>query len=286
MRKLRAILAGASVAAFTCGVSAPVSVALDGHPWQISESGIKLTRVYSDWRSDYDPVHHRMGPIYFIDCAEFTNQGTKNVSNVQVMFALASVGEAQETPALPYDTHAPTATGKSATACRAHAYENGYKSQHLVGWVNAVTYADGSRWHAAPPVTGSLHNLASMPVTLKKPVIYLPLEECDDLTNTSNKTISHVQIVFHHSGIDGTDLGDDALDVKAKIAPGETLKNSCRNFNGYGEPDLFYYARALSHGESNRQLPRIFVRGKESVLSATVTVVHFADGTSWDNEIP
>jgi hypothetical protein len=276
---MRAFHAAAWTLAFVCTSTVASSAALDGYPWKIRQSGVELTRVYSDWRSNYDTVHHRMGPLYFIDCAEFKNEGSRDATDVQLMFALASPGDEQKAPALAYDTDATLAAGSSSRACRAHTYENGYKGQLLIGWVNAVTYADGSRWHAAPVVKGSARNAPSAAVVLDDPVTYLPLEECDNLTNASDKTISHVQIVFHHVGMDGADLGDDALDIRATITPGNVLKNSCRGFNGYSDPDVFYYARALSHGEAT-VLPRIFFDGKESKLSATVAVVDFADGTS------
>lgn len=280
MRRTRVLLAAAWMTALACGSTVAASAASDGVPWQIRQSGIELTRVYSDWRSNYDTVHHRMGPIYFIDCVEFKNRATKDATDVQLMFALVSAAAEQKSPALFYDTRAVTVAGGNARACLANAYENGYKGQQLIGWVNAVTYADGSRWHAAPPVKGSVYNGRWPAVVLDDPVTYLPLEECDSLTNTSHKTISHVQIVFHHVGIGGADLGDDALDIRAPIKPGVVFKNSCRGFNGSSDPGPFYYARALSRGEATAP-PHIFINGKESKLSATVSTIEFADGTSW-----
>lgn len=255
----------------------------NGLVWSIPGSPVELTRVYSYWSSDYEVVTHSQGPIYFNDCVEFRNQSNKPIRAFQVVFAsVYPDGRAKGAPT-PLDIRTTVAPGQSVTSlnCRDHAYANGAGGRWLVGWVNSVTYVDGTVWHTAPAVEGSVDNGALPPAVLANPIIYLPLEECDSVTNSSDKTITHVQIVFQHVGNDGSRLGDDALDVRKNISPGETAYNSCRGFNGYSDPGLPYYAQALSHGESAVPTPRIFYNGLESKLSARVSIVDFADGTSW-----
>lgn len=255
----------------------------NGLIWSIPGSPIELTRVYSYWWSDYEVATHSQGPMYFNDCVEFRNQSNKPVRSFQVIFASIYPDGHSNGSAMPLDIHTTVAPGQKITGlnCRDHAYANGAGGRWLVGWVSSVRFIDGSSWHAAPSVEGSVDNGASAPATLGTPEAYLPLEECDGMTNTSEKTITHVQLVFHHIGIDGTDLGDDALDVRESIAPGETVKNSCRGFNGYSDPDVSYYAHALASGELTLPSVRIFYNGKEAKLLVTVNIVDFADGTSW-----
>lgn len=269
------------MAIFVIGFGEYASAGVNGKSWQFNQSGVELTRVYSDWRSDYEPAQRTMGPIYFIDCAKYENRGKRAISDIQVMFALASAGERRASQVLPYDTHAQVAVGNGGKACRPHAYENGYRGEMLVGWVNSVTYDDGSIWHAVPPVVGRARQKISSGVKLADPVTYLPLEECDDLTNISRKVITHIQIVFQHMGVDGSNLGNDALDIYSNILPGETVRNSCRGFKGRSIPGVFHYALALSHGNLNEAQPQVVFAGKTSHLLAAVSAVEFSDGSSW-----
>lgn len=273
--------------AITCIGASAVPTGSTGEAWQIPQSGIDLTRVYSELRIDYDVVNRRPGPLYFIDCADFVNRAHRTAINVQVMFSRTATNGTTEPPML-LDVRGVLGAGAKNRnfSCLDPAYKSRDHGYRLVGWVSAVSYQDGSMWHAAPAVQGTVDGGSASGVVLTDPVTYFPLEECDDITNASSKVVTHTQIMFEHRGIDGAELGDDALDVRRNIAPGETLKNACRGFNGYSVPDVFYYARALSHGESSVPQPRIFFDGKESRLLVMVSVVDFADGTSWHYEAP
>lgn len=253
-----------------------------GGAWQIPHSGIDLTRVYSELRIDYDVVNRHPGPLYAIDCADFVNRTNGTITNVQLMFSMVAPDGVKEPP-LTFNVAGLLAAGAESkhSSCLDHAYENGDHGYRMVGWVNAVSYQDGRVWHAAPAVQGTVGNASASGLQLANPFTYLPLEECDNVTNASSKVVTHVQIVFEHRGRDGAVLGSDALDVRRHIEPGTTMMNACRAFNGSSEPSVTYYGWALSRGETNVQPPRIYYAGKETVLSVRLTEVDFAGGSSW-----
>lgn len=270
---------------FLCGsITFAGSFGSTGKVWQIPSSQIHVRRIYSYWMSDPDVINHTQGTIYFNDCVSFTKLARSTATDIQFMFASVYPDGRLVGPILPYDWRKSAKPGvaQDGMNCRDHAYENGIGGRWLVGWVNSVFYSDGRMWHAAPPVVGTAIDASSSSgVVLSNPVTYLPLEECVDVSNTSLKIVTHVQIVFRHWGLDHTRLGDDALDIRKRIVPGVILKNNCRRFNGSSDPDVFYYGRELSHGAADVQEPRIFYGGSESTLSARVSDVNFGDGTSW-----
>lgn len=254
-----------------------------GLSWQAESSPVLLTRVYSYWSSDYDVTTHGPGPIYFNDCAEFTNQSQKPISELQVVFALADSQRQSLGDAKPLNIRENVAPGQSLTGlhCRTHAYANGSGGRWLVGWTNAVTFADGTTWHAVPPVAGTAIESRTSGIGLASVTTILPLQECVAFTNESARTATHAQFIFRHLGLDGSVLGDDALDVRANVARAAALQDNCRGFDGTSDPGLLYYGYALSHGATNVKPPVIFYRGRPSRLSPYVNEVDFADGMSW-----
>ena len=117
---------------------------------QLPDSRFRVSDVTSPWASDPTFFNGRtqQGPIYFNDCLTLRNEGSNDVTHVQVMFAPVDLaGNIKRTP-MPFDTSRRILPGATITICRDHAYANGARGWWLVGWVNVVDYADGTTWHA------------------------------------------------------------------------------------------------------------------------------------------
>ncbi len=156
-----------------------------------------------------------------------------------------------------------------------------------------VRYQNGDSWQLIPSVTGKANVPADAPVKLSNvetlvyswPRVgpigqYAPFQICSDLQNLSSKTVTHVQIVFQHLLEEGSDLGDDDLDVHAQIPAGATVSSSCRASHEDMDPSVRTYAQMASNGVSLPPLT-ILYKSHASDLSARISRVDFADGTSW-----
>ena len=86
--------------------------------------------------------------MYFNDCLTLRNEGSIDVTHVQVMFAPVDLsGNIKRSP-MPFDSSRRIRPGATVTVCRDHAYANGVRGWWLVGWVNVVDFADATTWHA------------------------------------------------------------------------------------------------------------------------------------------
>ena len=117
-------------------------------PVNFDDSHIEIVSVISNWASDPDYVNNRQGPIYFHDCLTLTNEGSIDVTHVQVMFAPVDLSGNIKRPPMPHDSSSRIRPGAKLDVCRDHAYANGVRGWWLVGWVNVVTFADSTVWHA------------------------------------------------------------------------------------------------------------------------------------------
>ncbi len=165
-------------------------------------------------------------------------------------------------------------------------------SRFLVFVLN-VRYQSGDYWQLVPNVVGKANGPVDAPMKLanvetyiyswSRPPLtgeYAPFQLCSDLQNLSSKTITHVQIVFQHLAGDGSDLGDDDLDVRTKIPAGAVVSDSCRASHEDMDPSVRTYAQMASNGNSLPP-PTILYKSQASDLSAQISRVDFADGTSW-----
>lgn len=251
-----------------------------GVAWQLPASRIELTDVYSFWTTDSGFGAAQTG-IYYDDCVAFTNTADIPATHVQVMFASVDARGDTSDAALPLDIGvlAKPNVLQNSNVCRDHAYAQGAKGRWLVGWVNEVTYQDGTTWHAQPVVAGKAVPTTSA-VLLSNVVTRLPVEECASISNGAKKTIVRVRVQFSHLDADGTSIGSDPFDIRAKLKPGEMLSTACRPFPGTAIPDIVAYARASYAGQTLGQ-PIIDYLGRRSSLVAAVVEVEFDDGSFW-----
>lgn len=273
---------------------------------QIPSSGIRISRVdfYKGGRAQ---------PWWGSACVAVTNEGALAVSRITLDVAWTQANGLNE-----FDEFlvlngplAPGATlgavnGRAANSpvtCRptSHGSETGSANGRAHAFVTAVTYQNGTTWRLVPPVAGSVVNGRGSPATLsdintydyapptalaawRAPAGFLP-QACSTIANQSAKAISGVRIAYQHLTTSGADLGDDELDVRVTIPAHGTNINNCRSFVAAMQPALLAYAeRAAATG--NSQPPVYVYNGVPSVLSARITGVTFADGTSWQSAVP
>lgn len=74
--------------------------------------------------------------------------------------------------------------------------------------------------------------------------------------------------------------GKTVTDVRATIPPHITRTSNCLGFYATMEPDLLTYAEMSQQG-AGLEAPLYLYKGIPSVLSAKISSVAFADGTSW-----
>ncbi len=279
--RTRLVLAGAVLAVFSAvGISVCArDLGATGIAWQIPGSGIDVERVYSFQASNGGPY----GGYWTNDCVTFVNTGPDAVAGVEFLFTLADAQGNHISP-LVFDLRQtiPKDVVMSDTyaTCRTYGYAE-ERGKQLVGWVNAVFFANQKQWRLVPPVQGSVESSIDSGVTLSNAVTYLPPEECVDFTNTSERNITSLRIVFEHVDTSGAELSEDALDVKRPIASGQRMSGNCRTFQATSQPDIFAYGAASARGETQPGTPTILVHDRASQLVTRVDQVTFADGTSW-----
>lgn len=251
--------------------------------WRFPVAGVVLNDVHSEPRSDYDPVNHQNGPVYFIDCANVKNTSGKPLLGVELAFVLVDLGGTRIGPVLTFHavpSENPRA-GSTRSMCFDHGYAGGVSGQTLVGWVNTAVYGDGTHWSVAPAVAAIPSSPKSSGVRLSRVATYLPDESCTDVENISGKTITHVQLQFEYVNDRGSVLRKDALDVRQNLSDAQTWHHLCRRFEGSSDPDVFYYAEALSRGEIIAAVPKIFYGAQETRLVVGITTVNFSDGSEF-----
>ena len=250
-----------------------------GVAWQIPGSGIDVERVYSFQASNGGPY----GGYWTDDCVTFVNTSANDVVGVEFLFTLADAQGNHISPlvfdlrqTIPKDV----VISDTYATCRTYGYAE-ERGKQLVGWVNAVFFANEKQWRLVPPVQGSVESSIDSGVTLSNAVTYLPPEECVDITNTSERNITSLRIVFEHVDTSGAKLSEDALDVKRPIASGQRMSGNCRTFQATSQPDIFAYGAASARGETQPGTPTILVHDQASQLVTRVEQVTFADGNSW-----
>lgn len=254
-----------------------------GVAWRIPGAPIILTRVYS-YLTTFPSYLNQVTPLWTNDCVSFLNVSQKSVTAIQFAFApIDASGKALGSPLLfnVRETIAPGEVRNELDSyCKSYGYGAG-KNRYVVGWVNAVKTTDGTSWHAVPPVRGRATNASTSPVRLSSAFATLPLRECVSIRNRSKKTIDHVRLIFRHVAPDGTQLGEDVLDVHSRIPPGGAVPENCRAFAGKSVPGLFAAVSALERGQY--VAPQAIVYGGQpSTMSVSATQVDFTDGTSWN----
>ena len=273
---------------------------------QAPSSGVRIDRVdfYSSGRGS--------SPWWGSECVAITNVGSRRISQVTLDYAWTQASGSPE-----FDEFAvfngPLVPGavigmlngraaNSPSACRPtnHGTETGSSNGQVHAFVIDVVYQDGTTWSLVPAVTGSAVNVRGSPAMLSAVNTYddasptaltawrvsadlLPLA-CSTITNQSAKAITGVRIAYRHVAVNGTDLGDDALDVHATIPAHGTNTNNCRSFVASLQPELLTYAEQATRS-SNSQPPVYLYNGVPSDVSAQVAGVTFADGTSWQSAV-
>lgn len=296
---LRAIMIVAGALLFAAqstsrGLAAETSVP---YALQIPSSGIQIDKI--------DFTNDGTYPTIWYECISFTNLGPRPATWVLFDFSWVQPGDADENDEFDLaSATAPNAGGTGTFApgvqtglvrgraigfCRMVLREwNGAKpTASLVTFVAAVQYQDGTSWYLLPTIDGMALNPQGAPariVTVKSSGSSEP-RECATIENTANKPIQHVRITFRHSGLDGSVLSDDALDVRAAIPSGSVVKNNCRNYSGVLVPGLRAYADAQLQGTAP-PVPQIKYKNQISTLSAFVDEVDFADETKWQPSSP
>lgn len=250
-----------------------------GIAWQIPGSGVDVERVYSFQASNGSPY----GGYWTDDCVTFVNTRANDVVGVQFLFTLADRQGNHDIP-LAVDIRQTIPRNKVISdpyaTCRTYGYRE-ERGRSLVGWVNAVFFADGGQWRVVPPVRGNVESSNDSGIALSNAVTYLPPEECVDITNASRQAITSARIAFEHVDPAGARLSEDVLDVKREISSGQTVQGACRKFQATSQPDVFAYAAAYAKAETPPGTPTIVVREQPSQLVIRVQQVTFADGTLW-----
>ncbi|MGA7746535.1 MAG: hypothetical protein WCC70_01150 [Candidatus Aquilonibacter sp.] len=285
-------------------VNSPAPTPSDGPIFlPLPSSGIRINRVYfyAD-RGD--------NGIWGAECAAITNLGSSPMMQILLDFAwtrpygAAIVDETRlfDDPLTASSTlisaNQPLAPGGTLSVCGPtfHGILNYAPDAQVQAFVASVVYQNGASWSLVPPVAGSEANVPGSPVTLSSVNTYgysapmvidlraertypIPLA-CSTIENQTAKTVSDVRIVYRHLATDGTDIGDDQLDVHANIPPQATRKSNCLGFYATMEPMPLAYAQMSQEGPG-LEPPVYLYKGVASALSAQVTSVAFADGTSW-----
>jgi len=235
------------------------------------------------------------------ECVIFTNLDARTATNVQFVFSwYAASGKRLRDDLVDVQgafhqgirTAMPRRGQHGGESCFDNEFVSGAVGMSVL--VTGVRYYDGSVWQAVPPVTGTTANSASgvslasvrgyagvRVVVIKDLAGKVPYEECADLTNKSSRAVNRVQVIFKHVGADGLLLGEERLDIRATIPPGATIPGNCEIFRGTVKPSIGHYARALATGHPDPAQPIILIDGHASLLSASVSEVDYADGTSW-----
>ncbi len=270
----------------------------------LPSSGIRINSVA--FREDKDVETG----IWGAECAVITNVGDSPMLQLLLDFAWtrpyggAIVDETRlfDDPVVAASTlisgNEPLAPGGRLSVCGPtyHGGLNYASDAQAQVFVLSVIDQNGTSWSLVPPVAGAAVNIPGSPVTLSSVTTYgdsapmvidlraerqypIPLA-CATIENERSKTITDVRIAYRHLSTDGTDIGDDQLDVHANIPANATRKNDCVGFYATMLPSVLAYAQMSQEG-SGLEPPVYLYKGVPSVISAEVTSVAFADGTSW-----
>lgn len=262
----------------------------NGQPrvWQFASSGVALRNLRSEARSDYDPVNHQPGPVYFTDCAEALRTTEAPVRDIEVAFALVSANGSRIGEVRTRTVRVSRISSRSAplSICVEHGYAGGVAGQRLVAWVNGVVHVEANHWSAAPPLKAVTAVPQASGLDLNDAATYLPDESCTDVKNISAREITHVQLMFEYRDDAGAIVHTDALDVRKTLAAGRSLYHLCRGFSGSSDPDVFDYAQARAYGIKRWQPADITYNGRRVHMTVRVTSVGFADGSEIHEALP
>lgn len=268
---------------------------------QAPSSGIRIDRV------DFYDSGKEWPPWWGSECVALTNTGTLAVKQVVIDFAWTRPSgeyEFDELKVLNRTVASSSAIGllkghaQPGVVCRPthHGAETGSASAIPHAFITDVVYQDGSTWSLVPPALGSAASMRGAPLTLSAISTYdysspsmltawhvsaalLP-SACSTIRSDSAKVITAASIVYRHLDSTGADVGDDTLDLRSPIAAYGIKQNNCRGFVATMEPGLLTYAESAARGKK-RQPPAYLYKGVPTVVSADVSSVTFADGTSW-----
>lgn len=245
-----------------------------GRAWNAPSAPVTLRSVFSYWMSDPDLTNNMQGPIYYNDCAVFSNNSTHSVQSVELVFASASAnGDSYADhagPPLPLDITTPLKPGGifDKLSCRVHGFANGAGGRWLIGWIRWVAFDDGSLWYAIPPIPGSVAVSNGSLQILSTYMTAVP-SECVNIRNAGTSAIRNPQISFAHLGSNGDVLGTDILTVKRTLGTGESATGICRGFSGEVKPDEYTYMLEEQSG-LNPAAPAVFYNGQPSRIRASV----------------
>lgn len=281
-----------------------------GAPAQTQNDGTLLLQAPSSKiRIDRFDLHQsgRGSPVWGSACVAITNTGELPVSQVTVDFAWTEPNGSNEYdenevlngPLAPGATMGSlTGTAQSVNVCRPTSHGNATGSLNALAhvFVTNVVYENGATWSLLPPAAGSAVNQRGSPATLSTVETYVdaspaalsewhvPAEllslACSTITSQSAKAITDVRITYRHVALSGADIGDDVLDVPSTIPARARSVDNCRGFAATALPGLLAYAEHAASGAS-LEPPELLYKGVPSVVSAQITGVTFADGTSW-----
>jgi hypothetical protein len=276
-----------------------------------NDGSLLLQAPSSKIRIDRFDLHQsgRGSPVWGSACVAITNVGDLPVSQVTFDFAWTEPNGANE-----YDEievlNGPLAPGatmgslngavQSVDVCRptSHGNATGSLNAQVHVFATNVVYANGTTWSLVPRVAGLTTEDRGSPATLSAvntydfatptmlkawhvPAELLPLA-CSTITSLSAKTITDVRITYRHLALGGADVGDDVLDVHSTLLAHGQNANNCRGFAATVQPGLLFYAERAAN-DSPVQPPEFVYNGVPSVVSAEITGVTFADGTSWQS---
>ncbi|HEV3088162.1 MAG TPA: hypothetical protein VGX96_13145 [Candidatus Elarobacter sp.] len=222
------------------------------------------------------------------ECVAFTNTSPVDAYRVLFLFSLIDI----DGRVLHSDMHeakgrfstGALVQGENETTCRhgtfgvrgGSVYGEG-KIGSMVASVAQVDYVDGTSWYAASAVPGASLAQADAGVRITQSFSWEPADatqECVSFTNAGSRTVQRVRFMFSHIADDGTDIVDDPWDVRGTYPPGTSRSNSCRGWNGSLKP--------RSDARPDAAVPlELLVFGKPARLVTWISVIDYADGTSW-----
>lgn len=279
--------------AATIATLATIGAATPSFEQAPSSTGVSITRAFVDWiDTSYACVWFQTADSVKVTDAEFAFawDGYQPGHLDRQFWSLGVYG-----PFPPQANYYPDATIGGSKDCL-----GGGGGANMDVVLTGARYGDGSTWHAVPTLTESTSNDAQSPIDITSATVYagaqpiswnlsqgsygqgVPTFECVDLTNTSSKPVTHVQIGFSHLGSNGASLGSsDPLDLRATIAPGASLRTNCRPFRGTISPNEFSYGKLAAEGIPSSAVPQLLFGGVTSTVNAQVNEVDFADRTAW-----
>jgi hypothetical protein len=217
-------------------------------------------------------------------CVSFVNLSPREAKRIRFLFS-GSQADGKDIEDHVYSVSGSFATNRYVTGqCGStgdlwETYKPTGSTLHQIPVAGVVTpievdYTDGTSWSAGPDVLGRVVGSTNSDITITRAFAWAGVGECVDFVTRGNRIVDHVQFVFSHLRFDGTNAGDDPLDVRESSKPGETTVAACRTFSGQIRPRL--------GSEPDGASPEILVNAQQTTLAAYVRRVDYDDGGYWN----